>query len=77
MIGKIEFEHRGEVLQATLEDGRAWTCSDQLIAKFLNLLAPPGPGYLPPGGQLRDGAALQSGRIIEEVEVEYDPDVAY
>lgn len=77
MIGRIEFQHRGETLQATLENSGLWTCKDSLIRKFLNLLAPAGPGYLPPGGQLRDGAALQSGRIIQETEVEHDPDVQY
>ena len=78
MIGIIEFPWREGPLQATLEDDLTWSCSDHLARSTLNVLAPPGPGYLPPGGQLRDGAALRSGRIVEEVEQPApDPDVAY
>ena len=77
MIGRIEFRHIGQQLQATLEDDRSWSCSDRIVQVQLNAMAPPGPGYLPPGGQLRDGAALKSGRILEEVEKKLDPDVEY
>ena len=68
MIGRIEFQFGRHTLQATLEDSGDWTC----------IKTTPAPSYLPPGGQLRDGAAVMSGRIIEEVEQpEPDPDVAY
>jgi hypothetical protein len=77
MIGRIEFDWREGPLQATLEDDLTWTCSDNLVQNKLNILAPGAVGYLPVGGQLRDGAALQSGRIITETDEPFDPDVQY
>ena len=69
MIGRIEFICREGRLQATLENDRTWTCNDRLVQSKLNILAPATAGYLPPGGQLRDGAAAMSGSIVEEEHV--------
>jgi hypothetical protein len=78
MIGRIEFDWTGgRTLQATLEDDGTWSCSDRVARTSLNTLAPSSAGYLPRGGQLRDGAAVRSGRIIKEVEEPFDPNVDY
>tara|TARA_Y100000310_G_C20193860_1_gene583724 strand:+ start:69 stop:308 length:240 start_codon:yes stop_codon:yes gene_type:complete len=76
LIGRIEFPAAGGTLQATLEDDRTWSCSDRLARNLLNSLAPAAPWYMPPAGQLHDGAALRSGRVIEEVELE-EPDLDF
>lgn len=70
MIGTISFLWAGSQISATLEDRRSWSCGVKGVDIALDILAPPGSGYLPAGGQLRLGAEVMGGRVAGEEKAE-------